>query len=80
MAAYVYARLAPALDERLNRLGDVGLVRRREGEMREYARAVIELELEGADPLTVDWDGAEGQALLNSAMRAVFEQLEALEP
>lgn len=80
VAAYIYARLAPALDERLNRLGDPKLVRRREREMREYTKAVIELELEGADPMQVDWSGDEGSRLLDGALQAVFEQLEALEP
>lgn len=80
LAAYVYARLAPALDERLNRLGDAELVRRREREMREYTRAAIKLELEDADPLRVDWAGDEGRTLLDSVVHAVFEQLEALAP
>jgi hypothetical protein len=79
LAAYVFALLAPALDERLNRLGDPNLVRRREREMRDYTKAVIELELEDADPLGVDWSGEDGRRILDGAVRAVFEQLEALE-
>jgi len=79
LAAYIFARLAPALDERLNRLGDSQLARRRERELRDYTRAVIRLELQGRDPLTVDWAGSEGRTLVEAAMLAVFEQLEALD-
>jgi hypothetical protein len=78
-AAYVYARLAPALDERLNRLGDPKLVRRREREMREYTAAAVQLELEGFDLAHMDWAGPDGKALLEASLAAVFEQLEALD-
>lgn len=78
-AAYIYARLAPALDERLNKLGDPKLVRRREREMREYTRATVQLELEGVDASQLDWSGSQGKQLLESSIRAVFEQLEALD-
>ena len=80
LAAYIYARLAPALDERLNRLGDANVVRRREQELRDYTRAVVALELDGRDPLTVDWTSDDGRELLDRAILAVFQQLEALEP
>lgn len=79
LAAYVYALLAPALDERLNRLGDPNLVRRREREMQEYTKAVVQLEINDVDPLTVDWNSGDGRKILDGAVRAVFEQLEALE-
>jgi hypothetical protein len=79
LAAYVYARLAPALDERLNRLGDPKLVRRREREMREYTMATVQLELEGFDLNGIDWGGPDGRALLEASVAAVFEQLEALD-
>ncbi len=78
LAAYIYARLAPALDERLNRLGDANMVRRREQELRDYTRAVVALELDGRDPLTVDWTSDDGRELLDRAILAVFQQLEAL--
>jgi hypothetical protein len=79
IAAYVYARLAPALDERLNKLADPKLVRRREPEMREYTKATVQLELEGVEASRVDWGGPQGQQLLEASVRAVFEQLEALD-
>jgi hypothetical protein len=79
VAACVFNRMLPAIDERLNRLGDPTLARRRETELRDYLRLLVQLRLEDRDPLTVDWQGDEGRVLITGLLEVVYEELEALE-
>lgn len=79
VAACVFNRMLPAIDERLNRLGDPELARRRETELREYLWLVVQLRLVDRDPLAVDWQGDEGRELITGLLDVVYEELEGLE-
>jgi hypothetical protein len=75
LAAYVYNRV-PIIAERLARLGDRRAAERADRELRDYIRAYVDLRL-GDDPLAVDWTGAQGRAVIEQAIQAVYVLLEA---
>jgi len=77
LAAYVYNRV-PIIAERLSRLGDPQAAARADGELRDYIRAYIDLQL-GDEPLAIDWSGAEGRQVVERAVQAVYALLEAYE-
>jgi len=79
LAACVFNRMLPAIDERLNRLGDPELARRREAELREYLRLLVQLRLGDRDPLAVDWQGDAGRDLIAGLLDVVYEELEGLD-
>jgi hypothetical protein len=77
LAAYIYNRV-PIIAERLTRLGDRHAAERADGELRDYIRAYVDLQL-GDDPLAIDWTGAEGRLVIEQAIQAVYALLEAYE-
>jgi hypothetical protein len=74
LAAYIYNRV-PIIAERLARLGDRQAAERADGELRDYIRAYVDLRL-GDDPLAIDWTGAQGRAVIEQAIQAVYTLLE----
>jgi hypothetical protein len=79
LAAYVYNRLLPQIDERLTRLADAAERKRLDADLRQLIRARVQLGLRDIDPLAVDWSGAEGRRIITNALRAVYRVLEDLE-
>jgi hypothetical protein len=77
LSAYVYNRV-PIIAERLARLGDRRTAEREDRELRDYIRAYVDLRL-GDDPLAIDWTGAQGRAVIEQAIHAVYALLEAYE-
>ncbi len=76
IAAYIYNRADPVIDQRLSRLnGDEA--ERRDRELRDFIRALVRLELGERDPFRVDWDGPEGRDIIEGLLRDVYRQLEA---
>lgn len=76
VAALVYNRAIPIIDERLTRLQDPTLAQERDNELREYIDAVVRLRTRNLSPLDIEWSDAPGRALVDSVLRAVYEQLE----
>lgn len=79
IAYYIYNRLLPQIDERLTRYADAARAERLDGDLRQLIRAQVRIRLRDVDPLAVDWSGAEGRRLIESALRSVYDVLEALE-
>ncbi len=76
LAALVYNRAIPIIDERLTRLQNPQLAQLRDQELRDYIDALVRLRTRTLSPLTVDWQGPEGQELVRNLLRAVYDQLE----
>ena len=79
LAALIYNRAIPVIDERLTRLQNPQLARERDQELRGYIVALVRLRTQGKSSLELDWQGAEGHDFIESMVRAVYEQLEGLE-
>lgn len=77
LALYVYNRV-PVVAERLSRLTDPVAMRQADHEMRQIIADLVAIELP-ADPLAVDWAGAEGRTIAERAIESVYELLSALE-
>jgi hypothetical protein len=76
LAAYIYRRMLPTIAEKLTHLEDHEAAQERAGELREYIRLRVALELEDRDPLEVDWRGAEGQQIIERVLNDAYEALE----
>lgn len=76
MAALVYNRAIPVIDERLTRLENPALAQQRDQELRQYIVALVRLRLAGMAPLDVDWQGDVGRKLIDGMLRAVYDQIE----
>jgi hypothetical protein len=76
LAALIYNLAIPVIDERLTLLQDQELARQRDQELREYIDALVRLRMRDRLPLEIDWRGQEGRDLVESILRAVYEQLE----
>lgn len=77
LALYVYNRV-PVVAERLSRLTDPVAMRKADHEMREIIADLVAIELP-ADPLSVDWAGAQGRTIAETAIASAYELLSALE-
>lgn len=77
LALYVYNRV-PVVAERLSRLTDPVAMRQADQEMRQIIADLVAIELP-ADPLAVDWGGAEGRIIAEQAIASAYELLSALE-
>lgn len=77
LALYVYNRV-PVVAERLSRLTDPMAMRKADQEMREIIADLVAIELP-ADPLSVDWGGAEGRTIAERSVASTYELLSALE-
>lgn len=79
LSALVYNRAIPVIDERLTRLENQQLARRRDRELRDFIDALVRLRTANTTPLSVNWAGPEGHAFIESMLRAVYDQLEGWE-
>lgn len=79
IAYYIYNRLLPQIDERLTRYADAARAERLDGDLRELIRAHVRIALRDFDPFAVDWSGAAGRGIIESALRSVYGVLEDLE-
>lgn len=76
LAALVYNRAIPVIDERLTRLENPQLAERRDRELRDFIEALVRLRTQGQSPLSIDWAGDAGRAFIERMLRAVYDQLE----
>ena len=77
MAALVYNLAIPVIEVRLEALENQTLIQQRDGELRGFIDELVRLKMQGASPLTVDWQGTEGKEFVQGILQAVYEQLEA---
>jgi hypothetical protein len=77
IAAYIYNRAAPVIEERLNRLADAAQALARDEEIRDYVRSIVDLRLADIDPLTVDWQGDGGTPIVQRILDGVYDIIEA---
>jgi hypothetical protein len=77
LALLIYNMAAPIIDERLTKLGDPILAEHRNRELKDYILALVRLAVSEIDPMTMDWSGEAGRALLHRVLEAVYEQLDA---
>lgn len=77
LSLYIYNRV-PVVAERLSRLADPAAMRRADQEMRQIIADLVAIQIAG-DPFAVDWQGAEGRAIVNGAISTVYETLVALD-
>ena len=76
LTKYIINR-AEIIAERLNRYADAQQALAREEEIHEFVSAMLMLQLDGVDPLAVDWEGDKGTQILQTTFDAVYAQLEA---
>lgn len=76
LAALIYNRAIPVIDERLTRLENPRLAQRRDRELREFIEALVRLRTQGQSPLSIDWAGNDGRTFIERMLRAVYDQLE----
>jgi hypothetical protein len=76
IAAFIYNRADPVIDQRLSRLNP-DEAECRDRELRDFIGALVRLELGETDPFRVDWDGPEGRDIVEGLLRDVYRQLEA---
>lgn len=79
LAALVYNRAIPIIDERLTKLQDQPLAQKRDRELRDFIDALVRVRTKDMHPLSIDWSGQEGTTLMEQMLRAVYAQLEAWE-
>ncbi len=79
VAYFIYNRLLPQIDERLTRYADPARAEQLDRDLRELIRAQVRIRLRESDPMMVDWSGAGGRAIIESALRSVYGVLEDLE-
>ena len=77
LALYVYNRV-PVVAERLSRLTDPVAMRKADQEMRQIIADLVAIELP-ADPLSVDWSGAEGRTIAERSIASTYDLLSTLE-
>lgn len=77
IAAYIYNRAAPVIEERLNRLGDPAQALARDIEIRDYVRSIVELRLADTDTLSIDWQGQAGASVVQRILNGTYEMIEA---
>lgn len=77
LALYVYNRV-PVVAERLSRLSDPAAMRQADQEMRQIISDLVAIQLPD-NPLSIDWQGAEGRAIADGAIESVYETLSALD-
>lgn len=75
IAALIYNRAIPLIDERLTRLENPNLAHQRDAELREYIDALVRLNSHGSSPLDVDWQGQQGRTFIEEILQAVYGQV-----
>jgi len=78
LAAYVYNRALPVIEQRLAKL-DPAEAERKDRELRDFIMAVVRLRLDGVDPFSVAWEAPEGRALIEDVLTDTYTQVEAWE-
>lgn len=76
IAALIYNRAIPVIDERLTRLENPALAQQRDQELRQYIDALVRLRLSDTSALEIDWRSSAGRDFIDSILRAVYEQIE----
>lgn len=79
IAALVYNRAIPVIDERLTKLENQTLAQQRDKELRDYIAALVRLRAEAVEPLDIDWQGQQGRLFIDDILTAVYEELEGWE-
>ncbi len=79
IAALVYNRAIPVIDERLTQLENPTLAQQRNQELLEYIDALVRLRLRDSSPLAIDWKGDQGREFIDQILRAVYDQIEGWE-
>jgi hypothetical protein len=77
LALYVYNRV-PVVAERLSRLTDPVAMREADRQMRQVIADLVAIHLL-PDPLSVNWQGAEGRAIADDAIRSAYSAMAALD-
>lgn len=77
VGALVYNLAIPFIDEKLTRLEDAALAQRRNKELLDFIDALVRLRTYEQSPLSIDWQGDEGRALIEGILQATYEQVEA---
>jgi hypothetical protein len=76
LVEYVYQRMLEQIGTQLQNGALTGLdARQLELDIRAFTAAVVDLELGDADPLSLDWTGDEGEAVVGRVMQAAYSQL-----
>lgn len=79
LALCAFYRILPQLTERLTKFSNPTDATELEDEMREFIRALVQLNLAGQDPLSLDWEGAQGRSLLRSVVQGAYQHMESME-
>lgn len=79
IAAWAYARMLPTLAEKFSHIEDRELATRRYGELRERMTKLVRLEIGDRSALEIDWRGTEGEALLDTVVDQLYEDMEDLQ-
>jgi PPE-repeat protein len=73
----LYQKMLSDVAERISEHADgTRVTARKETELKEYIEALVFFELEGRDPLQIDWKGQEGQTIIERNLGAALDQLE----
>lgn len=75
----VFYRILPQLADRLAKYSDPVNSALLEREMKEFIRGLVQLNLLGREPLTVDWAGSEGANVIDRVVRGAYQHMESLE-
>jgi hypothetical protein len=79
IALCVFYRILPQLAERLTRFSNPTSATSLERDLREFIRALVQLNLSGKDALALDWEGNQGQSIIESVVRGAYQHMESLE-
>jgi ABC-type antimicrobial peptide transport system permease subunit len=74
---YIYRRMVEEIGDRIqNGALDAAAASRVERDLHDFLCAAVELDLSSVDPLRVDWQGGQGQTLIDSLMEDAYGQLD----
>ncbi|WP_175411392.1 hypothetical protein [Streptomyces sp. TRM64462] len=73
---YIYNRV-PVVAERLGTIADPEAARRADGQMRQIIEDCVAIQMP-AQPLSLDWSGPDGRALVENAVELAYQALEGL--
>jgi hypothetical protein len=80
VAEWAYYRLLPTLAEKFTHIEDPAVAEARDAELRERLQLLVKLELGERSPLSIEWRGEEGRAVLDRVVDQLYEDMEELEP
>lgn len=79
IAALIYNRAIPIIDERLTKLENQPLAEQRDKELRDLIVALVQLRASATQPLNIDWSGPQGRQFIDGILKAVYQELEGWE-